>query len=261
MPADAWLRRWLGAALTLLGAVATIWLALVGKLGFYIHPRYTVFTVTLAALGAVLVIAAVVTAGSRSAASDHDDDHDHDDAADPGSNSSPRRARLLGGLRAALLVSAAMALLVIPPSTLTERARLDRDLATSDQGLGANETTVLAGGDPATFSVKDWASQLRTGGQAAVLGQHVELSGYVLDRGEDDVFFLVRMLITCCAVDAHPVGVPVSRPDWRRDFKPGQWVAVDGTFGENPDRDSRSATVIRPQHVTRIQEPAKPYVF
>ncbi len=261
MPAEAWLRRWLGAALTLLGAVATIWLALVGKLGFYIHPRYTAFTVTMAALGAGLVVAAVVTAALRPTSPDqHHDDHDHD-AADPGPDASPRRARLISGLRAALLVTAALVLLVIPPSTLTERARLDRDLATSDQGLGANETTVLAGGDPATFSVKDWASQLRTGGQAAVLGQHVELSGYVLDRGEDDVFFLVRMLITCCAVDAHPVGVPVSRPDWRRDFKPGQWVEVDGTFGENPDRDSRSATVIRPQRVTRIQEPAKPYVF
>ena len=251
-----WLHRWFGAALTLLGTVATIWLAVVGKLGFYIHPRYTLFTVALAVIGAALVVGAIVI--QPGAAPDHDHDHDHSPSVhDRGSG----RGRLLDGLRLALFVAAAVTLLIVPPSTLTERARLDRDLATSDQGLSASDAATLTGGDPATFSVKDWASQLRTGGQAAVLGQHVALSGYVLDRGEDDVFFAVRMLITCCAVDAHPVGVPVYRPGWRRELKPGQWIAVDGTFAENPDRASRSGTVIRPQSVTRIKEPAKPYVF
>ena len=264
MRAESLLNRWIGAALLLVGAVATIWLAAIRKLNFYIHPRYTLFTVTMAAVAAALVVAALIVVPRSGESADHDqhelDEHGHDRHSHDHGTTQPARRRLLTTLRGVVLVSAMLALLVVPPATLSARTRLDRDLVTSDQ-TSESETTVLAGGNPATFTVKDWASVLRTGGSDAVLGQQVKASGYVLDRGEDDVFYLVRMMITCCAVDSQPVGVPVYRPGWRKELPASTWVAVDGTFGDNPDRDSRTGTVIKPEGLTRIAEPAQPYVF
>jgi len=264
---EALINRWIGAALLLVGAVATIWLAAVGKLNFYIHPRYTLFTVTMAVLAAVLVVAALVVVPRTGGSPDHDhQDHDHDDQQDQDQHAHDHattrsaRGRLLTTLRVVVLAGAVLALLIVPPATLSARTRLDRDLVTSNK-TSESETTVLAGGNPASFTVKDWAALLRTGGSDAVLGQQAKVSGYVLDRGEDDVFYLVRMMITCCAVDSQPVGIPVYRPGWRKELPASTWVAVDGTFGDNPNRDSRTGTVIKPEGLTKIAEPDQPYVF
>ena len=43
----------------------------------------------------------------------------------------------------------------------------------------------LAGGNSATFTVKDWEALLSQGGPEAVLGKDVDVSGYVLDQGKD----------------------------------------------------------------------------
>ncbi len=241
--------------LILVGAVATIWLAAIGKLDFYIHPRYTIFTVSLAGLALVIIVASIAT-GRPSG-------HDHAaGAVDHVAEASQRLPdRLLSASRVVLLVCAVLAMLVIPPATLSARIRGNRDLVTSSQGIESGGGPVLAGADPATFTVKDWAALLREGGAGAVTGQHVALSGYVLDRGEDDTFYLVRLMMTCCAVDAQPVGVPVARPGWRKELRATEWVAVKGTFGENPDQNSRADTVVVPEDVAKIDEPAEPYVF
>jgi len=58
-------QRWRGVALiTAISAVA-LWLAASGQLVLYIHPRYIVFTVIMAAIALVLVVAAVASAASR----------------------------------------------------------------------------------------------------------------------------------------------------------------------------------------------------
>ena len=55
------LRHWSGAALALVGVIATLWLAVTGRLTFYVHPRYTLLTVIMAVLTLlVLVVMAAV---------------------------------------------------------------------------------------------------------------------------------------------------------------------------------------------------------
>ena len=83
----------------------------------------------------------------------------------------------------------------------------------------------------------------------------------MLDQGEDDVFFVVRMIVSCCAVDAQPIGVPVYRPGWRDELEPSAWVAITGTFVENTDRDSDQQTMIKVGSLSEIDEPDQPYVF
>jgi uncharacterized repeat protein (TIGR03943 family) len=244
------LRNWRGAALALLGVIATLWLAATDKLTLSVHPRYTLLTVIMAVL-TLLVLVLMATVGVSSAA---DDGHDHVTRVSAS-------ARLLVWSSGVVLVCAALALLVIPPATLSSTTRQNRELVTSGQVLDSTEVAALVGADPATFSVKDWAALLNQGGPEAVLGKQVDLSGYVLDRGAEDVFFIARLAVSCCAVDAQPIGVPVYRPGWRDEIEPGSWIRLEGAFVNNPSRDSQESVAIGVGSLANIEEPDQPYVF
>jgi uncharacterized repeat protein (TIGR03943 family) len=246
------LRSWSGAALALVGVIATIWLAATGTLTLYVHPRYTLLTVIMAVL-TLLVLVGMAAVGV-SLAADEDRDHDHVTRVSA-------FGRLLVWSKAAVLICAALALLVIPPATLSSSARQNRELVTSGQALDSTKVAALVGADPATFSVKDWAALLSQGGPEAVLGKQVNLSGYVLDRDEEDVFFIARLVVSCCAVDAQPIGVPVYRPGWRDEIEPGAWIRIEGAFVNNPSRDSQESVAIGVGSLANIEEPDQPYVF
>ena len=94
-----------------------------------------------------------------------------------------------------------------------------------------------------------------------MLGKQVDVSGYVLDQDEDDVFFIARLAVSCCAVDAQPIGVPVYRPGWRDEIEPGTWIAIQGSFVKNPSRDSQESVAIGVGSLAKIDEPDQPYVF
>jgi uncharacterized repeat protein (TIGR03943 family) len=247
---DRRVQGWIGTALTLVGAVATLWLAATGKLTLYIHPRYIVFTVVMAVIAVILVLAAVAVLPGQREHLDHDEDEPP-----------TRRSRVLSWSHVALLITAALALLVVPPATLSPRMLQSRDIVSAGQRLDPTDVPNLRGSDSTTFSLKDWAALLEQGGAESVLGQDVSVSGYVLDQGEEDVFFIARLTVTCCAVDAQPVGLPVYRPDWKSGLEESTWIAVDGTFVEDIGPDGRHPAVIQVDSLTTIDEPDNPYVF
>jgi uncharacterized repeat protein (TIGR03943 family) len=246
---DRRVHGWIGAALTLVGVVATLWLAATGQLTLYIHPRYIVFTVVMAVIAVILVVAAVAVLSGRREHQDHDND----------ASTTSRRA--LGWAHVALLIMAALALLVVPPATLSPRMLQSRDIVSAGQRIDTTDVPNLQGSDPASFSLKDWTGLLQQGGAESVLGQKVNVSGYVLDQGEENVFFIARMTVTCCAVDAQPVGLPVYRPDWKSELRESTWIAIEGTFVEDLGRDGRHPALIQVDSLKEIDEPDNPYVF
>jgi uncharacterized repeat protein (TIGR03943 family) len=248
---EDFLRSWTGVALALLGAIVTIWLAATGRLTLYVHPRYTLLTVITAVLTVVVLVLVAAVGASPTAHEDH-----HDRVA----RASAFR-RLLIWSNGAVLICTVLALLVVPPATLSSTSRQNRELVTAGQALAPSKAVALVGADPATFSVKDWAALLSQGGPEAVLGKRVDLSGYVLDRGEEDTFFIARLAVSCCAVDAQPVGVPVYRPGWRDEVEGGAWIKIEGAFVKNPSQASQESVAIGVDSVAKIDEPDQPYVF
>lgn len=235
--------------LALLGIVSTVWLGATGQLGLYIHPRYYVFTVVMAVIGGVLAVAAFALAPAP-------DEHDEEDL--------PARGRgwwTLGGLL--LVAASAVALLALPPSTLSAASAADRDVNSSDAVLAVDAPT-LSGADYGAFTVKDWAVVLRSPASAgSIEGQRATVTGFVTpdETDPDNVFYVTRFVVTCCAVDAQPVGVPVYLPGWREDFPVETWVDVEGAFATNPSVVSSEALVIVPSTTETTEQPAEPYVF
>jgi uncharacterized repeat protein (TIGR03943 family) len=238
------LDRWKGVALAAVGVVATLWLAATGRLGLYIHPRYFVFTVIMAVVAVVFLVAAFAVPRVRG--------HDH---ARPASSARRRLGTVVGAL---IVVASAVALLVLPPATLTSATASQRELNAA--AAVGDSVPQLVGGDPSTFTVKDWALLLRQDPDPADFADPIEVTGFVLPSGDDeDVFYVARFTVTCCAVDAQPVGVPVHLPGWQDRFEADQWVAANGRLADDPA--GGASVVLVPESVEETDQPEQPYVF
>jgi uncharacterized repeat protein (TIGR03943 family) len=270
------LDRWLGVLLSLIGIVATLWLGATGQLALYIHPRYFVFTMVMAGVAAVLALAAfaLVPAGPPHGHghSDRHDDDGHSDRHDDDGHSGGHyggarnhRRKWLGAAGSTVIVAAAVVgLLILPPSTLSTATVTQRDLNGAASTLSRDDTIQLVGADYTTFSMKDWVSLLRQGVDEEFLaGKTATVTGFVTpDKSDpDNVFFVARFVVTCCAVDAQPIGLPVYSPGWQDRFKTDSWVSVSSGFRTNPSQSSDERLAMVPDTITPVPEPESPYVY
>ncbi|PRY70137.1 putative repeat protein (TIGR03943 family) [Glaciihabitans tibetensis] len=243
-------QQWRGVVLVVAAVVATIWLALNNQLILYIHPRYVVFTVVMAAVALVLVVASFLLRLG----------HNHDEPP-------TRAAARLSTIASLLAVAVAVAMIVVPPATLTSATVAQRDINSS--GVGAEVQSVDAAADSsdavfAAFTVLDWASLLRqTSDTSFYASKPVDVTGFITEDANDpdNVFYVSRFMITCCAVDAQPVGVPVYLPGWRDQFAVDDWVQVTGEFVPNASQSSTEQVALLPAAVTPVGEPSEPYLF
>ncbi|MGO4855814.1 TIGR03943 family putative permease subunit [Arthrobacter sp. 2MCAF14] len=243
--------RWQGVVLSLIGLIATVWLGLSGQLALYIHPRYFVFTVIMAVIAGVLALAAFAFAPTTH------DGHEHGD--EPGS-----RWGWLWPVGSVLtIIAAVVALLILPPSTLTTATVAQRDLNGSASALTLKAPALPGKGDYSAFTVRDWASLLRSGaGQDFFADKTATVTGFIsADKTDPNVFFVTRFVVTCCAVDAQPIGVPVYHPGWQNEYKADSWVTVTSSFRANPNTASREAIVLIPDSIKPTTQPAQPYVY
>jgi putative membrane protein len=246
------LQHWRGVLLVGLSVVATVWLALSNQLVLYIHPRYIGFTVAMAVLALVLVVASVL---SR-AESDDDDE-------------APARgwSRVISGTAIGVATLFAVTMLILPPATLTSATAGQRDINSTT--LGAQTQTVEEARDApadvfANFTVVDWASLLhQTSDPDFYESKPVDVVGFVTADPDDpqNVFYVSRFKVTCCAVDAQPAGIPVYLPNWSDDFAIDSWVKVTGEFTTNLSDQSTEPLAIDPDAVTSVEQPDEPYLY
>ncbi|MDO4124725.1 TIGR03943 family putative permease subunit [Clavibacter michiganensis] len=251
--------------------VSTLWLTITGQLGLYIHPRYFVFTGIMAVIGLVATVAGFAL---RPADAAEEHDHDHGSAAlgdradGPAELPAARaslRARASRVAVAAVVTVTVVAVLVLPPRTLTQSTVTQRALNSSTVASDAAPDQELLGtSDFSTLGVKDWSQLLaQTTDPTFFTSKSVDITGFVSADPDDpdDVFYVTRFVVTCCAVDAQPVGVPVYQPGWKSTLQTDEWVRVTGPFASNPSAKSRQPLAVMPQGVQQVDQPADPYVY
>jgi len=157
-------------------------------------------------------------------------------------------------------------MLVLPPATLSQATAQQRqinataaDLDALDAAADADDAAV------ARFTVREWAGILRQTSDLSFFADKpvTELVGFVAPDPDDpeNVFYVSRFVITCCAVDAQPLGVPVHLPGWQDRFAVDSWVSVTGEFVANPSPDSAQPLVVEPDAVEAVEQPREPYLF
>jgi uncharacterized repeat protein (TIGR03943 family) len=253
------LPAYLGLGSVLAVALCTLWLALAGHLDLYINPRYSVFTIVLAAVAVPASVAGLVVV-ARGHEHRHDDE-EHEQR--PGGAGRLTRV-VLGGVAALVTIGVTAAMLVLPPTTLSARTAQQRsvDSATLSNATGSEAAVSLLGSgsvDTSEYGVKDWAALIRqTTDTTSLVGKQVRLSGFVVP-GSDGSFTLTRFVISCCAVDAQPVGLGVVTNGTVPDED--QWVTVTGALAANPDQSADARIVIKAATVKKIAQPKDPYEY
>lgn len=244
-------------------AVGTLWWAATGELVMYINPQNTWFAVAMSVVALGACVARVATGPGEDGHVDHAHEpataHEHDDL--PASPA--RRAPILAGVAVAGLLG--LAAVLLPPTTLSAATALQRDLTATQVGEAAS-VEAAENADAAVFArytLVEWASLLgQTQDPVFYAGKPAELLGFVTPSPDsEDVFYVTRFLITHCAVDAQPVGVPVHLPGWQAQLSADDWVRVSGEFGSNADPSSSAAIALEPAEVTGVDEPADPYLY
>ncbi len=249
-------RRWHGIVLVVAALVSTVWLAITGQLILYIHPRYVVFTVIMAVIGLALVVASFVRPA----------DHDHDDG--EADDARPRFWRVPLSVAATVLtLVVAAAIIVVPPATLTTATAETRVVNSTTVGADAQSAGAAASASNASFAkftVEDWASLLRqTSDPSFYQGKPADVVGFITADRDDpaNLFYLTRFVITCCAVDAQPVAVPVYQPNWKDHLKTNDWVHVIGGFEANPSSASQDSIALAPTTTVKVRQPHDPYLY
>lgn len=242
--------RWRGLALAGVGVVVTVWLAITNQLILYIHPRYVVFTAVMAVLALVLIVASLARGRP----------HSHDDV--------PSRMQKLATIGGSIVVFViAFGMIVVPPATLSSATAIQRDINASTVGANTQTVTGVSAASAASFkkfTVLDWSSLLRQTTSASFYqGKPADVIGFVTPDTDDpdNVFFVSRFVITCCAVDAQPVGVPVYLPDWKQKYAADKWVRVRGGFTADPSTKSTQQVALVPATVSIVPKPSQPYLF
>jgi len=238
-----------------------LWLYASGQLSLYIHPRYHLFTAAMAVIAVFAVVAGLgYSSRGQSAADGHEHDHDHDDA--PPSTGS----RWAFWASSVLSVVALAGLVVIPPATLGSVTVDNRAINQSGLGDTAQAFDQARSGDTdvfAAFTVREWAGLLRqTVDPGFYRGKPVDVVGFVAaDPAEDDIFYVTRFVVSCCSVDAQPVGIPVKLQGWQQQWSEESWVRLTGEFSPHQEPGSAHPLVVEIGSIEPAEAPNEPYLF
>ena len=228
--------------------MATIWLAATNGLILYIHPRYVVFTVVMALLALIITLSSVLLRRT----------HDHPETLS-------RSQNVLSAAAVVVTLAIAAAMVIVPPATLTSATAAQRNLNSGPVDPGdTSAQDAAASGASRSLSVRDWSALLRqTTDPAFFADKPVDVVGFVTEdpSDPDNLFFVSRFVVTCCAVDAQPVGVPVYLPGWKSSHDVDAWVHVTGTFGVDPSTASDAPIALLPDTVKKVTTPDDPYLF
>jgi uncharacterized repeat protein (TIGR03943 family) len=176
------------------------------------------------------------------------------------------------GFSSSLLICVAIAGLLIPPKILTSQSAIKtgvRDIPLTRSQPQAFRTITK----PEERSLIEWIRTINAYPEPdAYKGQLAKVSGFVLHLKElpDNYLMLSRFVITCCAVDAYPIGIPVQLETSRNTYPPDTWLAIEGAMiaetlpvkeGVSKTTMEKRSVVLAAKSIKPIPIPADPYSY
>ncbi len=247
---------WLEGLSLLAWGVLLLKYSFTGQYKLLIHPNY--FSLVLGS-GIVLLVLGIIKVKSIS------------------NNRQPNKSEHISlfppGLGNSLLLIVAIAGLLIPPKVLTSQTAIKR-------GVGDLPLTTVqpqafrTASKPEERSLIEWIRTINAYPEPdAYSGQPANITGFVLHLSElpDNYIMLSRFVITCCAVDAYPIGIPVKLDTSRSNYPVDSWLTVEGSaIAETlPVKDrietntitEKRSVVIEARAIETIPTPADPYSY
>ncbi len=159
-----------------------------------------------------------------------------------------------------LMIFVAIAGFLIPPSVLASQTAIQRGLTEELPLTRSQPESFRTGTNPEERTLLDWIRTLNAYPEPdAYTGDPVKVSGFVttLPQLPDNYLMVSRFVLTCCAVDAYPVGLPV-RFEGTPEFENDQWIEVEGEMiTEEFDFDELDETGIPQRQLVIVASSAK----
>ncbi|MDJ0844096.1 TIGR03943 family putative permease subunit [Crocosphaera sp.] len=178
------------------------------------------------------------------------------------------------GWGSSLLIISAIAGLLIPPIIFDSQVALQRGISDSLPITQSQTQSFALNIKPEERSLIDWIRTLNAYPEPdAYQGQKANITGFVVHSPllSEEYILLSRFIITCCAVDAYPVGLPVKVERGRSNYPPDTWLQIEGemmtetlaidtqTMQETPTQ--KRQLVLSANTITTIPTPDDPYGY
>ena len=163
-----------------------------------------------------------------------------------------------------LLLTAAILGLIITPRAFASQTALDRGVTELIGATRVQPQAFRAQVRPEERSLVDWVRTLNVYPEPdAYTGQKVKGQGFVIHQPNvsQEYIFLARFILTCCAADAYPVGLPVQLPSSsRQQYPPDTWLEVEGQMTTQTIGEKRQLTIAA-NSLKKIPQPQNPYSY
>ena len=167
------------------------------------------------------------------------------------------------GFGSSLLVVVAVWGLLTSPKVLASDAALQRGVTETFSFTRAQPQSFRAAIKPEERSIIDWVRTLNAYPEPdAYTGQKVNVTGFVVYSPELPKQYLLisRFILTCCAVDAYPVGIPVQIEGSTKDYPADSWLEIQGTMTTEQLAGKRKLAIV-PSEIKSIPTPKNPYDY
>lgn len=252
---------WLDALAILAWGILLIKYWLTGKLNILIHPNYFWLTVAggvgLIALGSFKLYELLKSYQSQKASGNKQ-------GVDSLRRDEVQHMTLLpAGWGSVMLLMVAVFALVITPRTFASHTALERGLTESLPVTRLQPQEFRNISKPEERSLIEWVRLLNFNPEPDTYkGQKVKVQGFVIypPSLSDQYIWVGRFVITCCAADAYPVGLPVRLPvgQTRTAYPADKWLEIEGQMMTEELEGKRKLT-IQASSLKPIPEPKNPY--
>lgn len=163
-----------------------------------------------------------------------------------------------------LLIGVAVVGLITSPRPFTSQTALQRGITEGIPMTRIQPQQFRTATKPEDRSLVEWIRTLNVYPEPdAYTGQKAQVQGFVMYPPSlpDGYLWVARFILTCCAADAYPIGLPVKLTQGNRsDFPADTWVDISGNMITETFEGQRHLT-IRATEIKRIPEPKNPYDY
>ena len=176
------------------------------------------------------------------------------------------------GVGSSLLLISAIAGLLITPSVLASQTALQRGMTETLPNTRAQPQSFITQSKPESRSLIEWVRTLNAYPEPeAYTGQKAQITGFIINLPElpPNYLLLSRFVLTCCAVDAYPVFIPVELPANSPQYPADTWLEVEGLMtaktlsirdrSDTPQEKRR--LVLQADQIKPIPTPKNPYSY
>ena len=167
------------------------------------------------------------------------------------------------GWSTTLLLAAAILGLVVTPQVFASQTAIQRGVTESVTMTRTQPQSFRSNSRPEARSLIDWVRTLAVYPEPdAYTDQRAKVQGFVVyPPNQPSQYLLIsRFVITCCAADAYPVGLPVKLKGNRDAYPLDSWQEVEGRM-ITETLDGKRQLVIEASSLKEIPKPANPYYY